>query len=431
MTEATDRAALQLAVEPFTTERASAATDLSAESLLELLSTVRAAGRIAVVAGTGITFGKHALLTEWLRWALLIVTGSLDRRGGMWFNPGWAYPLEQQAQWTHSPPEGLVGPGAKARPDLPSVFGQRPAIAIVDEIEAGNLKALLVCGSNPLTAFPDPERTRAALASLDILVCIDVVQTPLTEIASHVLPSVGQMERADVIAELSTSYAAAVLPPVAERRPMWWMLSELGQRLGIELFEGTRPTPCSDEEVIRHLMAHSRDGSDALIAAGSAGLTPPRLYGWVREKALPNGHWRLTPPGMLERLAKLAETLTSMGAGIPPETLLLISGRQLSRTNSTAYVSRAVSRDLPQVGVNPDDAAGRGLKSGDRARVASDFGILDADVRLDTRLRPGVISISHGWHEANVSRLTSSREGVDPLTTQPQMTALRVSLNKK
>ena len=431
MTDATDRSALLLAVKPFTIERTRAATDLSAESLLELLTAVRSAGRIAVVAGTGITFGKHALLTEWLRWVLLIVTGSLDRRGGMWFNPGWTHPLEQRAQWTHSPPEGLLGPGPKSRPELPSVFGQRPAIAIVDEIEAGNLRALLVCGSNPLTAFPNPERTRAALASLDALVCIDVVETPLTAMASHVLPSVGQMERADVIAEVSTSYAPAVVPPVAERRPMWWMLHELGRRLGIEILGGMQEGACSDEQVIRHLTAHSRDGSDALLAAGSTGLMPPRLYGWVREKALPNGRWRLTPPDMLERLANLGGSLTSMAAGIPADTLLLISGRQLNRTNSTAYVSGAISRDLPQIRVNPDDAAVRGLQSGDCATVTSEFGILDADVHLDARLRRGVISISHGWHEANVARLTSSIEGVDPLTTQPQMTALPVALNKK
>ena len=233
-----------------------------------------------MVAGTGITFGEHALLTEWLRWVLLIVTGSLDRRGGMWFNPGWMYPLERQAQWAHSPPEGLLGPGPKSRPDLPSVFGQRPAIAIVDEIEAGNLKALLVCGSSPLTAFPDPARTEAALRSLEVLVSIDVVHTPLTGMATHVFPSVGQMERADVVAEVSTSYAAAVVPPGAERRPMWWMLRELGRRLGVDVLEGVDEAAASDDQVIRHLAKYSRDGGDALIAAGSAGpdaATPLRL----------------------------------------------------------------------------------------------------------------------------------------------------------
>jgi anaerobic selenocysteine-containing dehydrogenase len=430
MTDAAERARLWEAVQPFTLEIASAETELSADLLLELLATVRAAGRLAVVAGTGITFGKHALLTEWLRWVLLIVTGSLDRRGGMWFNPGWLYPLERQTQWAHSPPEGLLGPGAKARPELPSVFGQRPAIAIVDEIEAGNLKALLVCGSNPLTAFPNPARTEAALRSLDVLGAIDVVQTPLTGMASHVLPSVGQMERADVVAEVSTSYAAAVVPRVAERRPMWWMLRELGRRLGVDVLEGLDMNADSDDQVIRYLTAHGRDGSDALIAAGSAGLTPPQLYGWVRDKALPGGRWRLTPPGMIDRLRGLASTLASdrnTGSG---QQLVLINGRQLSRTNSTAYVSPAVSRDLPQISVNPEDAACRELQDGECVQVLSEFGKLSAEVHIDRRLRRGVVSMSHGWHEANVCQLTSATQGVDPLTTQPQMTALSVSLTK-
>lgn len=430
MTDAGERARLLLAVQPFTVEVASAETELSPDLLLELLATIRSAGRLALVAGTGITFGKHALLTEWLRWVLLIVTGSLDRRGGMWFNPGWLFPLEHQTQWAHSPPEGLLGPGAKARPELPSVFGQRPAIALVDEIEAGNLKALLVCGSNPLTAFPNPARTEAALRSLDILVSIDVVHTPLTGMASHVFPSVGQMERADVVAEVSTSYAPAVVPRVQERRPMWWMLRELGRRLAVDVLEGLDADVDSDEQVIRHLTAHGRDGSDALIAAGSAGLMPPRLYGWVREKALPNGRWRLTPPGMIERLEGLLDTLSSDPKRESVHLLLLINGRQLSRTNSTAYVSPGISRDLPQVSVNPEDAARLGLQDGDRAQVLSDFGKVSADVHIDGRLRRGVISMAHGWHEANVCQLTSATQGVDPLTTQPQMTALPVSLIK-
>jgi anaerobic selenocysteine-containing dehydrogenase len=269
---------------------------------------------------------------------------------------------------------------------------------------------------------------------LEVLVSIDVVQTPLTAMASYVFPSVGQMERADVVAEVSTSYAAAVVPRVEDRRPMWWMLRELGRRLGVDVLEGLDVDVDSDEQVIRHLAAHGRDGSDALIAAGSAGLTPPRLYGWVRERALPNGRWRLTPPGMIERLGNLTNTLTdTMRSKANRETvprLLLINGRQLSRTNSTAYVSPDISRDLPQVHVSREDAALQGLEDGDRAQVLSDFGKVSAEVHIDGRLRRGVISMSHGWHEANVSQLTSAVQGVDPLTTQPQMTALPVSLTK-
>jgi anaerobic selenocysteine-containing dehydrogenase len=424
MTEAGERERLHAAVQPFTLELACSVTGLEAGALRGLLAAIRSSGRCAVVAGTGITFGEHALLTEWLRWVLLIVTGSLDRRGGMWFNPGWIYPLERQEKWTHSPPEGLLGRGPGSRPELPSVFGQRPAIAIVDEIEAGTLKALLVCGSNPLTAFPDPARTEAALRSLEVLVSIDVVHTPITSMATHVLPSAGQMERADFVAEVSTSYAAAVVPRAAERRPMWWMLRELGRRLGVEVLKGLQADASSDDQVIRYLTAHSRDGGDALIAAGSAGLTPPRLYGWLREKGLPGGRWRLTPPGMIERLVALGRPRQAAeGPG-----LLLVNARQLSRTNSTPYVAPGVSRDLPVLRIHPLDGTRHGVGEGDRAEVQSPFGKLCATVRLDEHLRPGVVTLSQGWHEANVARLTSASVGVDPLTTQPQMNALPVSL---
>jgi anaerobic selenocysteine-containing dehydrogenase len=429
MTDGGERDTLLRALSPFSLEVAATATELDTEALRELLAAVRKAGRLAVVAGTGITFGEHALLTEWLRWVLLIVTGSLDRRGGMWFNPGWQYPLERQPQWNHSPPQGLLGPGPKSRPELPSVFGERPAVAIVDEIEAGNIKALMVCGSNPLTAFPDPARTEAALRSLDILVSIDVVETPLTALASHVLPSVGQLERADMVAEVSTSYAPAVVAAEAERRPMWWMLRELGRRMGVEVPQGMKAEPATDEDVIRHLTAHSRDGADALLAAGSDGLTPPPLYGWVRERALPNGRWRLTPPGMVERLTALAGKPSGRGAPAAGE-LVLVNGRQLSRTNSTAYVSPGISRDLPAVHVSPADALRLGLRDGDKVRIVSDFGQISAPVHIDKRLRLGVVSLSHGWPEANVCQLTSSMQGIDPLTAQPQMSALRVSVTK-
>ena len=118
-------------------------------------------------------------------------------------------------------------------------------------------------------------------------------------------------------------------------------------------------------------------------------------------------------------------------AGLPRDTsLLLVSTRQMGRINSTRYVSPRFSRDQPCVHVSPDDAADRGLRDGDRAEIANDFGKVSANVRIDTHLRRGVISLPHGWAEANVCHLTSARHGLDPLTTQPQMTALPVSLTR-
>ena len=421
MTGAADRAALRAALAPCALAWAAAATGLSPAELQALLQAIRAAGRIAVVAATGIMFSGDALLAEWLRWVLLIVTGSLDREGGMAFSPGNLYPMEAREDWQPSPPEGMLGPGPKSRPDLARMFGQYPCVALLDEIEAGNVKALFVAGSSALTAFPDPERTRRALQKLEVLAPIDIVETPITGMATHVLAATGQLERDDVLEESGLMLAPAAVPPRGERRPMWWILGQIGRQLGIDLTGDRAPDSEGALALIRDLAAHSRAGADALFAAGPAGIAAPRRFGWVRQRALPHRQWRLVPPGMIARLAALAAT--------PPAAapLVLTNARQVSRVNATAYVPAHKTRDLPEVHLHPDDAAARRLAAGARVRLTGSSGDLDGTLRLDGSLRRGTVALSHGWHEVNVCRLTS-HAALDPLTGQPQMNGIAVEL---
>jgi anaerobic selenocysteine-containing dehydrogenase len=424
MTAVADRDALQAALTPFTLERTCAATGLARDELVELLRNVRAHGRLAVVAGTGITLGPQALVTEWLRWVLLIVTGSLDRPGGMWFHPGYLHPFERQTQWAHSPAHGAVEPGPASRPDLSRQFGQHPSIAIVDEIEHGHLRALLVIGGNPLTAFPEPARTEKALRSLDTLVSVDILRTSIGRFATHVLPATGQLERADVVMETRTIYAPPVIAPGGLRKPMWWILTALGRRLGVDLLEGFTLETATDEDVIARMAQASRMGAAGLFAAGTTGVEAPQDYGWLRERGLPNGRWRLVPPGMLERLTALLPAAGADGR------LLLLCGRQLTRTNSTDYVSPEISRDRAGVALHPDDAAPLGLEPDCAVTVANEFGSVRAQVSLDTHVPRGSIAVTHGWYQANVCNLTSATATVDPLTCQPAMTAIPVTITR-
>ena len=81
--------ALRVALAPFTVERAAAAADVDADQIERLIAAVRAnPGRLAAFCGTGTTMSRDGLVVEWLRWVLLILTGSLDRSGGMRFHDG-------------------------------------------------------------------------------------------------------------------------------------------------------------------------------------------------------------------------------------------------------------------------------------------------------------------------------------------------------
>ncbi len=121
-----------------------------------LVSAVLRHGRLAVVTGTGTTMARDAYLTEWMAWALMVVTDSFDRPGGMWFNPGYHVRLDRRRRLRRLE----MGEGPPSRPDIPSFLGEWPSALISAEIEAGRLRALVVLGGNPAIALPDGHSSR-------------------------------------------------------------------------------------------------------------------------------------------------------------------------------------------------------------------------------------------------------------------------------
>ena len=100
-------------------------------------------------------------------------------------------------------------------------------------------------GGNPVTALPDRTRTVEALRSLRTLIVIDIFPTETTELATHVLPAVDQLERADLTWLLDSFQLAvasqvtdAVVPTIGERKPVWWMFAHVAERLGLSLLPG-------------------------------------------------------------------------------------------------------------------------------------------------------------------------------------------------
>ena len=68
----------------------------------------------------------QANVTQWLAWVLMILTGAMNRRGGIWFHPGFAYQLEAFGLLPISPPEGRSVPGRAAARAL-AFMGEWPA----------------------------------------------------------------------------------------------------------------------------------------------------------------------------------------------------------------------------------------------------------------------------------------------------------------
>ncbi|HEY3722813.1 MAG TPA: molybdopterin-dependent oxidoreductase [Acidimicrobiia bacterium] len=412
-----DLAALRRALSSFSVSFAAATADVPEEAILRLVDEVRARrGRVAVMCGTGTTMASDGILVEWLRWVVLVLSGSLDRPGGMRFNRGAVNRLRPPRP---APP----APGPESRPELGRVAGQVPAVALADEIEAGAVRALVVTGGNPISAFPEPERLRAALARLEVLAVVDVGENELTALATHVLPATGQLERADLsLAELTALRSGlqatdAVVPAVGERRPVWWMLASLARRMGGDLLAGADPDDLDDRRFLSGLLARSPLDADDVFAAGPRGVDVAHAPGWVRETMLPDGRWRIAPTVMLERLA--------LHRG-PVPGLVLVPRREMAWSNSVRYGGTG---EEPVVRLHPDDAIAVPVEAGDRVEVRSAHGHLTATVAVDANVRPGVVSVTHGRGGASPGLVTSSHAEVDRLTAMPHASGVAVTIS--
>jgi anaerobic selenocysteine-containing dehydrogenase len=411
---------LAKAVSSFDLEGSAARCGVAESDLTDLLESIRRHGPASAQTGTGVTMSAGANVAEWLVWALNIVTHSYDQPGAMWFNPGYLRRLDQRS-W--SPGTGEPGPGPASRPDLPGRFGEFPCAALADEIEAGNLRALFVVGGNPVTSFPDAGRIRGALQQLDVLAVSDIVASETTALASHVFACADSLERADFpqyidahLPAVATQYSAAVVPPGADRKPLWWPFAQLGRRLGLDLIRGLDPDTCTDDDLLRTVASRGRLSFEELKAANGPVVADDAVFGWV-EGMLPDGRWRVAPAPLVAQLADLAD----------PPSLVLIPRRQPRHVNS-AIDAAAPRPDQPLIEIHPSDAAAAGITDGGSVRVTSRSGSLVGVAKVGAGIRRGAVSIPHGFAAPNVSTLTTGARDTDPLTGMVLQSGVAVTL---
>ncbi|WP_264993195.1 molybdopterin-dependent oxidoreductase, partial [Mycobacterium montefiorense] len=191
---------LTAAVEPFTLEHTAAFADVPAAELTLLREAVRAAKCVAVETGTGVTMtAERANVTQWLAWVLMILTGAMNRPGGTWFHPGFAYQLETFGDLLPvTPVEGSFGPGPRSRPEAQAFINEWPCAVLPDEIAAGNIRALINVGGSLVTSFPETGKLIPALQNLEVFATTEIINNETTELATHVLPTKDPLERPDI-----------------------------------------------------------------------------------------------------------------------------------------------------------------------------------------------------------------------------------------
>jgi anaerobic selenocysteine-containing dehydrogenase len=401
---------------------------LPLETLDSLLAAIVSAGRVSALTGTGVSMSATANVTEYLLWALHIVTDSYDRPGGMWFNPGYLLQLDTRSLPTT---DGTPEAGPKSRPHLPRRFGEYPCSALIPEIEAGNITTLIVVGGNPVTALPDSTRTVKALRSLSTLVVIDIFPTETTELASHVLPAVDQLERADLTWLLDSFQLAvasqvtdAVVPAVAERKPVWWMFANLADRLELALLpSGSTADTTNDRALFQSLIDRSREPG-ALEHASTLTVHSGAVYGWVGANVLPEGKWRLAAPAIEHQLSLHLANARSPAA----EAMRLLPSRQLRLMNSQFREIAAPGGTVDEIVLHASPQNVLSLGSPEFATIQNANGSVTARLVADPNLRDECVTLTHGSRDANICALTSADADIDPLSGMVLQSGFEVNL---
>ncbi|MGH0031217.1 MAG: molybdopterin-dependent oxidoreductase [Myxococcota bacterium] len=415
-----------------------------------------AAERAAAYGRIGTCTQEFGALASWLVDVLNALTGNLDREGGIMFpwpahDPADPTPRRKghlpYARW-HSRVRGL-----------PEFGGELPVATLAEEIDTdgeGRVRALLTVAGNPVCSTPNADRLDAALDRLDFMVSIDLYLNETTRHADVVLPTTAPLERPNydmVFHGLSVHNHAKWSPPVLEPppgvRPLWEIALEIAGRLNganreavEELLLGgllaatvgpERACSDVDEATAREKLAKFEGPArmlDLMIRAGrygdrfrddGEGLSLQSLIDSVHgvdlgplesrlvgKLATESGRVELAPPLLVEDVARLRERLDR---ATPP--LVLIGRRQIRTNNSWMHNVPALAkgRDRCTLLVHPDDAAKHGLERGGRARVRSRVGEVEAPVEISDDMRPGVVSLPHGFgHDVPGARMRVAAE---------------------
>jgi anaerobic selenocysteine-containing dehydrogenase len=167
---------------------------------------IASASSVASFEDLGVQMNRHSTLVSYLHKLLILLTGNFGKKGS-------AYIPTMLAPFTvgHEGGAGteVISPGdqqdAGAKKGTPVtgsrlIGGLTPCNVIPEEILTDHRKrfrAMLVESGNPAHSVADSARMREALASLDLLVVIDVAFIETARLAHYVLPVASQFEKAE------------------------------------------------------------------------------------------------------------------------------------------------------------------------------------------------------------------------------------------
>ena len=409
---------LRAATRDFTPEQVADTTGIAAEAIRKYARDFSEASGAALYMSTGVNMGPFGSVAYWALQCLNLITGNVDREGGL---------LQPKGPFDLLAFTAALGVGKRGRTTrdgrLHGVVDALPAGALADEIlrpGVDQIRALIVSAGNPVHSVPGG-KVGEALASLELLVSIDIYPNETSRHAHYILPATDMLERSDYPITTSLNqetpvaqFTERVVAPAYERKEEWEIFSELALRA--RAF--SKPSLCHVFGVANRLLPKLGRGRrldpdrllSLLFALGDVSLSELRRL--PHGKLLPPMQPRsllgkrvhtqdklveLAPAAVLADLSRVRSLQASLSKA--DGTLVMIGRREKRSHNSWMHNQPAIEQ--PVMGntllLHPKDAEERGIARGDRVRVSGNGHSMELPVELSEHMRRGVVAVPHGW----------------------------------
>ena len=399
--------AVRAAVEPFTPERAETASGIAADDVRRLARELAGARSAAVYGRVGVSTQEFGLVATWAVQLLNLVTGNLDRPGGVM--------LTRPA--VDAVGRGFIGRGhhdvwrSRVR-GLPEFAGELPVATLADEIRTpgeGQVRALLTLSGNPVSSTPDGAGLAEAIRSLDFVAAVDFYVNETTRLADVILPPTGALERDhyDLVFHTLAVRNTARFTPALFEKPAgtmhdWEIYREIVLRTQ-RLLTSRKPRKARLVQAARMRVSPTRT-IDLLLRTSTPRLSVRRLRrGPVDlgplQPCLPerlqteDGRIHAAPRQVLDDVARLD------AVAIAPEGLLLVGRRHQRDNNSWMHNTPRLTKGKArhQLYMHPADLAERAIPDGSLVRVASAVGTVEVEVQASDDMMPCVVSLPQGY----------------------------------
>jgi NADH-quinone oxidoreductase subunit G len=312
----------------------------------------------------------------------------------------------------------------------------RDTRAILEAAARREIDVLYLVGVDPLVDFPDRALVRRALENSSFTVVQDITARGYEDVAEAILPAAAFLEKDGHFTDWEGrgQRLRPIRAPAGLARPDWQIFQELSEVAGADMGFGS--LEAMHEEMGR-LLAPREVAEPALSTGGVDQATPEEAAGSPDERAIPQAH-ESTGGGDDEAATDETTTPEGDGAEVPAEEesapeggrgegtpeegiaqgegrarapseggpeaqqgdLLLFSYPLLvdeGRLSADADELKAALEEEPFLEVHPDDASRLGLEAGSRARVRTEAGEAEIEVRVTDGIVAGAAFVP--WNQ--------------------------------